>query len=324
MRPLRCKALFSVCQLNAPRVTKALGNRIARGRPALGEAVARRVASALQSHESVRRSTFGDALRVWLRRAGGPLPAPGGQRAAWAVLITELCIPRQAAAVRSQRLKAALDIALDPQTAVDRGEAIADVLEARSARRLSAAAEAIIARHGGCIPREESLLRGLPGIGAQTAAVIRSFGFGERTVLAREGARRVVRRVTGLPVSSIWTSRLELLRLAGPAGPDVSFNVALVQLAEALCTQRVRRADTVQSRRSAGRASAEAPAANQRGWLHDYGDRGRRELTTAAIRLAASAGSSCSQTRMTTHPSERSASSTRRSRWTLARSLGAQ
>lgn len=212
---------------------RQIGNAVP---PALGEAVARRVASALQSHESVRRSTFGDALRVWLRRGGGPLPAPGGQRAAWAVLITELCIPRQAAAVRSQRLKAALDIAPDPQTAVDRGEAIADVLGARSARRLSAAAEAIIARHGGCVPREESLLRGLPGIGAQTAAVIRSFGFGERTVLASEGARRVVRRVTGLPVSSIWTSRLELLRLAGPAGPDVSFNAALVQLAETLCT----------------------------------------------------------------------------------------
>lgn len=212
---------------------RQIGNAVP---PALGEAVARRVVSALQSSERVRRSAFGDTLRTWLRRRGGPLPAPGGQHTAWAVLISELCIPRQAAAVRQRRLRTILDLAPSPHVAVERAEAITEMLGVRAAQRLADAAEAVIVRHGGSVPCDEVLLRGLPGIGAHAAAAIRSFGFGERTVTANEGARRIVGRVTGLTVSSVWTSRLELLRLAGPDGPDVVFNAALQQLAEEICT----------------------------------------------------------------------------------------
>lgn len=211
---------------------RQIGNAVP---PALGEAVSRRVVSALQSSEPVRRSTFGDTLRTWLRHRGGPLPAPGGQHTAWAVLISELCIARQAAAVRQRRLRAVLDIAPSPHAAVRHAEALTEILGARTAQRLVDAAEAVIVRHGGSVPCDEFLLRGLPGVGAHAAAAIRSFGFGERTVPANHGVRRVVGRVTGLTVSSVWTSRLELLRLAGPDGPDVVFNAGLQRLAEEIC-----------------------------------------------------------------------------------------
>jgi A/G-specific adenine glycosylase len=204
--------------------------------PALGEAVARRVVSALQSSEPVRQSTFGNTLRAWLRQRGGPLPAPGGQNAAWAILLLELCIPRQATAIRQRRLRTVLEIAHSPHAAVERSEAVAEIVGVRAAQRLVDAAQAVIVRHGGSVPSDEALLLGLPRVGAHAAAAIRSFGFGERTVPVNEGARRVVRRVTGLTVSSIWTNRLELLRMAGADGPDVIFNAALQQLTEEICT----------------------------------------------------------------------------------------
>ena len=67
----------------------------------------------------------------------------------------------------------------------------------RRALNLHAAASAIVARHDGRVPEEESALRALPGVGEYTAAAVRAFAFGRRSVVLDTNVRRVLARAVG-------------------------------------------------------------------------------------------------------------------------------
>jgi DNA (cytosine-5)-methyltransferase 1 len=211
---------------------RQIGNAVP---PALGEAMARRVLAALRSHVRAEPSRFAALLRAWAGgRADDRVVGVTSAHSAWAVVVAELGLGKEPADERSAQLRHALALAPDPTECVAAPERVRPLLGARRARRLVAAASAIVERHDGIVPRDEPSLRALPGIGAQTAALIRSFGYGESTVMASEGVRRVVERATGLRASSMWTVRVQLLRMAGPDGPDTSFNAALLDVVE-LC-----------------------------------------------------------------------------------------
>lgn len=94
----------------------------------------------------------------------------------------------------------------------------------------------IAAKHGGKVPSGDAEIRTLPGVGDYLASTVRCLAFGVRTVVLYEGSRRIVRRFTGRATESDWTARLELFRLAGPAGPDAEFNLALADLSATHCT----------------------------------------------------------------------------------------
>jgi DNA (cytosine-5)-methyltransferase 1 len=207
---------------------RQIGNAVP---PALGEAVARRVLAALRSDEPARSSTFGERLRAW-QPAG---PSDYGQDTAWAVLVRELCLSRQDPQRRQELLRKVLAVAPSPADATTQSVALSECLGPQARSRLIAVAKVIVSRHGGQIPDTDEALRALPGVGTHAAASIRCFGFGQRTPLANQGVRRVIERVSGQPTSSIWTTRLQLLGLAGADGPDVSFNAALLHLAAECC-----------------------------------------------------------------------------------------
>ena len=63
------------------------------------------------------------------------------------------------------------------------------------ARNLLACARTVSRELGGQFPQEEAALRGLPGIGAYTAAAIAAIAFGKRAVVVDGNVERVVSRL---------------------------------------------------------------------------------------------------------------------------------
>jgi A/G-specific adenine glycosylase len=110
------------------------------------------------------------------------------------------------------------------------------------ARRLLAGARAVVAEHGGQLPKEPEALSALPGIGRYTAGAIASIAFGQRAPLVDGNVARVLSRlfaVTGDPASSAVRRRLWLLaaELIDSARPG-DFNQALMELGATLCSPR--------------------------------------------------------------------------------------
>lgn len=207
---------------------RQIGNAVP---PALGHAVARRVRAALASEEPACNSAFGEGLRAWRPFTFSKY----GQAAAWAVLMSELCLPRRKQSENSELLRRCIDIAPSARTASEQTATLRRLLGPAAVERLTDVAIAICQRHDGQLPESTEALRALPRVGTRTAAMVRCFGFGQPTPLTGQGVNRIIERVTGQPVSSVWTSRLQLVRLAGANGPDVAFNAALLRLAEERC-----------------------------------------------------------------------------------------
>jgi A/G-specific adenine glycosylase len=115
------------------------------------------------------------------------------------------------------------------------------------ARNLWRGARAVVAEHGGRVPRTASALRGLPGIGPYSAGAIASIAYGERAPLVDGNVIRVLCRVFGLrgdPSKSPLKPRLwELAAKLVPEGRPGDFNQALMELGATVCTPRAARCD---------------------------------------------------------------------------------
>ncbi len=108
------------------------------------------------------------------------------------------------------------------------------------ARNLHACARAVAERHGGVFPESEEALRGLPGIGAYTAAAIAAIAFDQKAMPVDGNIERVTARLfdrrTPLP-----DVKPELRRLAAtltPAARPGDFAQALMDLGATICTPR--------------------------------------------------------------------------------------
>jgi A/G-specific adenine glycosylase len=110
------------------------------------------------------------------------------------------------------------------------------------ARRLQAAARAVVERHGGELPSDPALLRALPGVGAYSAGAIASIAFGKREPLVDGNVVRVLTRVFGLrgdPTrGALKRSLWELARELVPEQRPGDFNQALMELGAVVCTPR--------------------------------------------------------------------------------------
>ena len=110
------------------------------------------------------------------------------------------------------------------------------------ARRLQAAARAVVERHGGQLPRDPALLRALPGVGAYSAGAIASIAFGLAEPIVDGNVVRVLTRLFGLegdPTRGALKRRLwELARELVPRARPGDFNQALMELGATLCTPR--------------------------------------------------------------------------------------
>ena len=107
------------------------------------------------------------------------------------------------------------------------------------ARNLKAAAEAVMSRHGGALPRSAAELQTLPGIGRYTAGAVASIAYGEEAPVVDGNVARLLARMLALessPVSAegakqLWAAAGRLV--VGPTPGDL--NQALMELGALLC-----------------------------------------------------------------------------------------
>lgn len=134
------------------------------------------------------------------------------------------------------------------------------------ARRLHAAAKAIVERHGGEVPAEAPLLRDLPGVGRYTAGAIASIAFGKREPIVDTNVGRVLLRVDGIAGRGLEGETLEgVWRRAGEivatAADPAACNEGLMELGALVCSAAAPRCDACPLRRMCrARASGDASA----------------------------------------------------------------
>ena len=109
----------------------------------------------------------------------------------------------------------------------------------RRARQLRAAAQEIVAEHGGRFPRDVETLQTLPGIGRYTAGAIASIAFDQRAPILEANTIRLLSRLIAYredPTKSagqrlLWQTAEELL----PRKEIAEFNQALMELGSLVC-----------------------------------------------------------------------------------------
>ncbi len=104
----------------------------------------------------------------------------------------------------------------------------------RRALHLHRAAQQVVAEFGGALPRDETLLRSLPGIGPSTARAVLSFGFGVDVATVDTNVVRVLSRcVAGgpLPLPEAQSLADRLL----PPGRSWEFNQTMFDVGATLC-----------------------------------------------------------------------------------------
>ncbi len=113
----------------------------------------------------------------------------------------------------------------------------------RRARMLRAAAQTIVARHGGQFPRELDQARELPGVGPYTAGAVLSIAFDAPEPLVDGNVARVLARVfalegeiaRGATQKELWALAAALVPREGGAG---RWNQALMELGALVCLPR--------------------------------------------------------------------------------------
>ncbi|MCK6482195.1 MAG: A/G-specific adenine glycosylase [Planctomycetes bacterium] len=183
-------------------------------------------------------------LGRWFLRNARDLPWRGERRDPWAVLVSEVMLQQTRVEVVAPRFEAFL--ARWPTPAAMAASPVDEVVAAWSglgyygrARRLHAAARAIVERHGGVFPAEEASLRALPGVGAYTAGAVGSLALGLPLPLVDGNVARVLARlfaVRGDPRRGEAARRIRDLaaELLPPAGAG-AWNEGLMELGALVC-----------------------------------------------------------------------------------------
>ncbi|MDX2211341.1 MAG: A/G-specific adenine glycosylase [Sphingopyxis sp.] len=106
------------------------------------------------------------------------------------------------------------------------------------ARNLLACARAVVARHGGRFPEDESVLRELPGIGDYTAAAVAAIAFGRGAVVVDANIERVMARQAAIdePLPKAKAAIRAALAPLVPLSRPGDFAQALMDLGATICT----------------------------------------------------------------------------------------
>jgi DNA (cytosine-5)-methyltransferase 1 len=157
----------------------------------------------------------------------------------WLILAAELSLERCSPSDAGARFASLRRIAPTPSallSLVEPEQRLRAVgISAHGSRLLIAAAKAVLELFHGEVPSEDLELRTIPGVGDSLAKTVLCFGHGRPAVPLHTAAARVATRVTGSEHRRRWQLRLDLHRLAGPAGPDDAFNAAVLQLGTTVC-----------------------------------------------------------------------------------------
>lgn len=126
----------------------------------------------------------------------------------------------------------------------------ADVLRAwdrlgypRRALWMHQAAQQMVLKHGGRVPKSDDDLRALPGIGEYTAAAIRAFAFRQRAIVLDVNVRRVHSRLyfgTAAPPASITNAEREHHERFLPLGGEIASTLsqAVMEFGALVCTAK--------------------------------------------------------------------------------------
>lgn len=189
-----------------------------------------------------------ERVTTWFARQSRPLPWREAGTSAWGVLVSEVMsqqtpVSRVAGPWRDwmERWPTPADLA---------AASTADVLRAwgtlgypRRALRLQQAARAVEQRHGNEVPSDEAALLDLPGIGCYTAAAVRAFAFGRRSLVLDTNVRRVLARYVGAaaypPPSQTAGERERAWALVPEDATEASlWSVSVMELGALVCTAR--------------------------------------------------------------------------------------
>ncbi len=187
----------------------------------------------------------------WFDEHHRDLPWRGDERTAWGVLVSEVML-QQTPVARVMPAWTAW-MARWPQPADLAAEAPGEAVRQwdrlgypRRALNLHGAAVAIVDRHGGRVPEADVDLRALPGVGEYTAAALRAFAFGRRSVVLDTNVRRVLARLVGgaeyPPPSLTAAERARAAELVPDDDAEAAhWSVAVMELGALVCTARAPR-----------------------------------------------------------------------------------
>jgi A/G-specific adenine glycosylase len=156
----------------------------------------------------------------------------------WRVLVGEICLARTRASDVPAVFAGLQRLAPSPAALIAHPDPVASLRALGLAARaeiLVEVARTLATRFAGSVPDSEPELRSIPGVGDYVAQAGLCFGFGRRAVLLDATTARVVRRFFGRGDRRRWQIRLDLYQLAGSAGPDASFNHALLDHGALVC-----------------------------------------------------------------------------------------
>ena len=138
----------------------------------------------------------------------------------------------------------------------------------RRALWMHAAAQQMVERHGGRVPRDPDALRALPGVGEYTAAAITAFAFRKRAVVLDVNVRRVHARLffgIAAPTTSITNAEREHHERFLPASDDTAATLAqaVMEFGALVCTAKRPACDACPLRSDCAWAIAGFPAATK-------------------------------------------------------------
>lgn len=195
-----------------------------------------------------RAAALHDAVLPWFEAHARDLPWRAADRTPWGVLVSEVML-QQTPVVRVEPVWRAW-VSRWPTPADLAAAPTADVLRAwdrlgypRRALRLQECARAIVDRHDGTVPGSEAELLALPGVGPYTAAAVRAFAFGRRSVVLDTNVRRVLARsVAGqalpAPAQTVAETRLADALVPPDDATAARWSAATMELGALVCTAR--------------------------------------------------------------------------------------
>ncbi|WP_066649985.1 MULTISPECIES: A/G-specific adenine glycosylase [Sphingomonas] len=188
------------------------------------------------------------ALLGWYDAHARDLPwraKPGETADPYRVWLSEVML--QQTTVATVRPRFADFVARWPDVAALAGAEDADLMAAWAglgyyarARNLLACARAVVDRHDGAFPADETALRQLPGVGDYTAAAVAAIAFGQRAVVVDGNVERVVARLFALsdPLPGAKPTIRALTDRITPHDRPGDFAQAMMDLGATLCSPR--------------------------------------------------------------------------------------
>jgi DNA (cytosine-5)-methyltransferase 1 len=209
----------------------------------MAEALGRALVESITTHSQSKRGsvpTLRSDLVEWHQENARPYP--WRKRALpWHVLLAELCLHRAQADHAIVAYSVLTKIAPSPAALIANEQDVRSTMEAHGLHwregHLVKVARRLVDEFDGKVPASRDELLTLPGVGDYVANAVLCFGFGKPSILMDTNTGRIVSRLDGSSRGSRrWQLRLDLYRLAGPAGANAEFNSALLDLGAMICT----------------------------------------------------------------------------------------